>query len=839
MEEEIANRPKWLLELENRKRKPRLAHEAGAGAPCMNCNSACPGLDLHFWRKICKNCKCGRDDHDVDNDEFPQFDLLFGPSGKFKNKSMRLQVNNKKQNEGETTFEWVPPDTTKELVMDYMKALPADKLPIKGSAGAALRRQLLQKQLPLHDIDHKACDALSEQEQKQFEKYLENIKKYAGQGKVMKMLGARPFDRSLMTPINATDMQRCSPQHRPYVSSPGVQLRTPSSFAVKSPYAKHPSMSQNKQQDITVINDNKMSNTEEYNCSLANMSNVNSNVARSQSVEGKFHENLQQTNDAALVRGGVSGKIINSSIPSRLAEQEIVSPREMHTSGNFVPFGGNGTRSALMHTEAHRETLSNVTPYSLAHSEAQNSDAASIAECMLADALLPPSAIHANDIIGSTLDEEELMYIREKLADKYNAVENPVLHSTPKSSRLLDTSDLLHPRGGVPKEGNNSANVNKDAERTAIIAAMRNPTGSFAERTEPGNAIGAPLEAERKMCKPLSHVIQPTAPTADLNEQKPQYGWLSYKVPNNVLGARSDISLTTDVPGAATENASDPWPNRCKPADAVIPASGASLQIGSQYPVNPLQAELNSSLVQPTVLHSEQLHNQVFPHNVVGGVNEATQQNVQHVEHLKNAMEGLRIDSTRAQKCRKCHEDICVGDVIVTAEKANNASWHPGCFVCSVCNELLVDLVYFHYKNELYCERDLSAHLGIPRCFACDELIFVREYTVAEGHNYHVKHFCCWDCDMPLAGQQYITENDRPLCLPCYQKTYAKTCAACNIVIAADQQGVSIKNLDFHATEACFCCYSCKKNLLNGRMAIKEDKLFCSKECIVKFLNRV
>jgi len=103
-----------------------------------------------------------------------------------KNGSLGLEVNNKKQND-ETTFEWVPPDTTKELVMDYMKALPAEKLPIKGSVGAVLRRQLLQKQLPLHDIDHEVCDELSEQEQKQFEKYLENIKKYVGQGKVMKV----------------------------------------------------------------------------------------------------------------------------------------------------------------------------------------------------------------------------------------------------------------------------------------------------------------------------------------------------------------------------------------------------------------------------------------------------------------------------------------------------------------------------------------------------------------------------------------------------------------------------------------------------------------------------
>lgn len=100
---------------------------------------------------------------------------------------MRINNNNKEPTEEETTFDWIPPDTTKELAIDYMKALPAEKLPIKGSTGAVLRRQLLQKQLPLHDIDHKVCNKLSEQEQKQFEKYLENIKNYVGQGKVIKV----------------------------------------------------------------------------------------------------------------------------------------------------------------------------------------------------------------------------------------------------------------------------------------------------------------------------------------------------------------------------------------------------------------------------------------------------------------------------------------------------------------------------------------------------------------------------------------------------------------------------------------------------------------------------
>lgn len=538
----------------------------------------------------------------------------------------------------------------------------------------------------------------------------------------LQMLGARPFDRSLMTPINATDMQHCSPQHKSYITSPSVHLRTPNSFAVKSPYVKHPSDSPNKQ-SIAATNDNKMFNMEEYNCSLANVSNVVSgNVVRSQLVEGKFHDNSQRADDAmSMSRGGmnVSGMIVNSSTPTRLAEQEFVPAREAHISGNYVPFGGNGTISASTHADGHREILNNIAPYNLVHSEAQDIEAASIAESMLADALLPPSAIHANDIIGSTLDEKRLMYIREKLADKYNALENPVLHVASKSSRPLDASDLLsHSRGNSLKEINDPAGVTKDAERATV---MKNPMGSFAERAEPGNAMGASLEAERKTCKPLSHVIQSTVVPVGLDEQRHCSQPLTHKATaDKVLGVRPGASLAMDL--SATENVPEPL-NRCKPADTVISGpSPFSQSIGSQYPVSvPLHTELSSSHVQPTVLHSERLNNQVFPHNVVGAVNETAQQ---HVEHLKNAMEGLRIDSsTRAQKCRKCREDIRVNDIIVIAEKANDASWHPGCFACSVCNELLVDLVYFYYKNELYCERDLSAHLGIPRCFACDEVI--------------------------------------------------------------------------------------------------------------------
>ncbi|XP_034189326.2 testin LIM domain protein isoform X1 [Osmia lignaria lignaria] len=781
---ETNDRPKWLLELENRKRKPRLAHEAGAGAPCVTCKAKCPGLDLHFWRKICKNCKCSKDDHDVQDDDFPQFDLLFGSSRKYKKKPILLHINNEKE-PTEEAFEWIPPDTTKELVIDYMKALPVEKLPIKGSAGAALRRQLLQKQLPLHDIDHKVCDKLSEEEKKQFDKYLENIKKYVGQGTVTKILSARPFDRSLVTPVNATDMQRFSPQNKPSIQSDIPQLRTPSSFTPKNTYKKNqpefsvPLKTLNRGSNIKSIpafekyniinNDGEIAKSEPLKSGLYNKGSCLINHSKNDS-------NNQEINKQNLMTDNLksSNTATNANINS-----EVTSP----------------SNSSQCYKEAYRDTFRNPSSF-LSHSEPINDNTV---ETILADAFLPPSAVHANDIIGSTLDKKGLMYIREKLTNKYSSQENQgqIPHNTPNFTRDLDFGNPLYKSNdSESKNVNILANANEEINKTPIITTTKNPPEMLAlsqdgiprmERT-----TNAPVltKAEKEIIRPSSKAMQTNL--VDFTETiNPENSPLSISSPQSHLS-----SLSTD-----------------------------------NY-----QAKLNNITTPSTVIHSEKLQNQIFPHDTVG-IAKQSMQDFSNMEPLKNVVEEITSDAVKPQKCHKCEEAIRVGDVAVTTEKAKNIVWHPGCFVCSICNELLVDLVYFHYKNKLYCGRDLATLLGIPRCFACDELIFVREYTVAEGHNYHVKHFCCWDCDVPLAGKQYITENDRPLCLICYQKTYAKTCNMCEKVIAADQQGVAVKDLNFHATETCFCCYICKKNLLNGRIAVKEKKIFCSKECITQFLH--
>lgn len=78
-EAEVAPTLGWLAELESRNERVagKLAHEYGAGSPCNNCDR-CTGLDLHFWRKACRICKCATFQHDCKDDlaGFMQFEIL-------------------------------------------------------------------------------------------------------------------------------------------------------------------------------------------------------------------------------------------------------------------------------------------------------------------------------------------------------------------------------------------------------------------------------------------------------------------------------------------------------------------------------------------------------------------------------------------------------------------------------------------------------------------------------------------------------------------------------------------------------------------------------------------
>jgi len=182
--------------------------------------------------------------------------------------------------------------------------------------------------------------------------------------------------------------------------------------------------------------------------------------------------------------------------------------------------------------------------------------------------------------------------------------------------------------------------------------------------------------------------------------------------------------------------------------------------------------------------------------------------------------------------CSRCCQEMFPGEVAIFAERAGaDKCWHPACFSCTCCGEMLEDLLYYHYKGKLYCGRDYAQLMKIPRCAACDELIFSTEYTGAENTFWHIKHFCCWLCDSPLAGQKYIPVEGQPHCLGCWQVHHGKICSACGQYIDPQGQRVSLGEKHWHASPLCFKCGVCQTSLLGGKMSKKFGTLLCSSVC--------
>ncbi|XP_043655018.1 protein espinas isoform X1 [Drosophila teissieri] len=181
--------------------------------------------------------------------------------------------------------------------------------------------------------------------------------------------------------------------------------------------------------------------------------------------------------------------------------------------------------------------------------------------------------------------------------------------------------------------------------------------------------------------------------------------------------------------------------------------------------------------------------------------------------------------------CKGCEESLSGGDIVVFAQRLGaQLCWHPGCFVCSVCKELLVDLIYFQRDGNLYCGRH-HAETQKPRCSACDEIIFSDECTEAEGRTWHMKHFACQECDHQLGGQRYIMREAKPYCLACFDTMFAEYCDYCGEVIGVDQGQMSHDGQHWHATDQCFSCCTCRCSLLGRPFLPRRGTIYCSIAC--------
>ncbi|CAH2221077.1 prickle 4 [Pelobates cultripes] len=179
--------------------------------------------------------------------------------------------------------------------------------------------------------------------------------------------------------------------------------------------------------------------------------------------------------------------------------------------------------------------------------------------------------------------------------------------------------------------------------------------------------------------------------------------------------------------------------------------------------------------------------------------------------------------------CVRCSGRILVGDTAVHAEKMQDEGycWHIGCFVCDTCHLPLLQFIYFPQDGRIYCGRH-HAELTRARCVACDQLILSERCIVAEGHQWHVEHFRCWECDAVIGGSRYVMKGGRPFCGGCFMHLHAESCEACGDPIDPDGDPVTFRGQYWHSLPSCFCCSTCRVPLQISQFTVYDGNLFCS-----------
>ncbi|XP_077589061.1 actin-binding LIM protein 3 isoform X7 [Stigmatopora nigra] len=178
-------------------------------------------------------------------------------------------------------------------------------------------------------------------------------------------------------------------------------------------------------------------------------------------------------------------------------------------------------------------------------------------------------------------------------------------------------------------------------------------------------------------------------------------------------------------------------------------------------------------------------------------------------------------------RCQRCRE-VCKGEVV----RVQETHFHVKCFTCTVCNCDLARSGFFQKKGEYICTADYQRLYG-TRCDRCDSFI-TGEVVSALGRTYHPKCFVCSVCSRPFPIGDRVTFSGKDcVCQQC-SLSLAKPnepikihgpshCAGCTAEI---KQGQSLLALEKQWHVSCFRCQTCNM-VLTGEYISKDGVPYC------------
>ncbi|KFB37664.1 hypothetical protein ZHAS_00004904 [Anopheles sinensis] len=274
----------------------------------------------------------------------------------------------------------------------------------------------------------------------------------------------------------------------------------------------------------------------------------------------------------------------------------------------------------------------------------------------------------------------------------------------------------------------------------------------------------------------------------------------------------------------------------------------------NKYPYDsnptPLQQQRNST----TTATTGRLHQQQQYQNVVGGRENAVQQQPSAYQNLPAATGGLSLAapntpvtpvtpgrrmesweqfgrsnvqtvtgvsnnmSLGTMHCTRCDEGFEPHERIVNS---NGQLWHTQCFVCAQCFRQFQDGIFYEFEGRKYCEKDFHI-LFAPCCNKCNNFVIGRVIK-AMAANWHPQCFTCERCAIPLADSGFIRNQNRALCHDCNRKEKEvglgkHICNKCHGVI--DDAPLRFRGEVYHGYH--FNCTACGSELDSSAREVKN-----------------
>uniref|UniRef100_A0A9J8B781 Actin binding LIM protein 1a n=1 Tax=Cyprinus carpio carpio TaxID=630221 RepID=A0A9J8B781_CYPCA len=205
-----------------------------------------------------------------------------------------------------------------------------------------------------------------------------------------------------------------------------------------------------------------------------------------------------------------------------------------------------------------------------------------------------------------------------------------------------------------------------------------------------------------------------------------------------------------------------------------------------------------------------------------------------HIKEMAHTQEAHHQTGKPLIRCAKCGE-VCKGEALRVQAK----HFHIKCFTCKVCGCDLAQGGFFMKNGEYLCTLDYQRIHG-TRCNICGEFV-EGEVVTALGKTYHPACFVCTICKKPFPAGDRVTFNGKDcLCQYCAEPMSPgptkdvvgrSSCAGCGRDI---KNGQALLALESQWHLGCFKCKACAK-VLTGEYISKDGTPYCEHDYQVLF----